>query len=67
MIFMGFDVILKCDSFLYQVLLLSFALFVLPFNPGNFGKSGGKSSISASVDPYASTVGMFKTHLTKIL
>ena len=40
--------------------MLSFALFTLPFNQMNIGKSGEKSPLSASVDPYASNVGKSK-------
>jgi len=44
------------------VLLLSFALFVLPFNPIGMGKSANKASLS-NVDPYTSSVVRSRTLL----
>ena len=66
MIFYGI-IFFKFVSFFFQVLLLSFALFVLPFNPMNYGKTGGQNtgSLSASVDPYSSNIGKnFKLNFT---
>ncbi|XP_065060323.1 probable basic-leucine zipper transcription factor F [Rhopilema esculentum] len=47
------------------VLLLSFALFVLPFNPMNYGKTGVQNTgpLSASVDPYSSNIVRSRTIL----